>query len=677
MAQGYRIVCVGLLLSMALVGAAQARPPETSAVTESASPVEARGEAYGRLMRAILLARRGEFRAAAGEIHSAMALQPDSPDLLIQGADLMLWMGRRQEAEELGHRAMELAPDHARSIRFMADIAADRALGSRPDEESRLEAIRLYQRLGELGEEDPEALRRLISLHLQAGDRQSALETAEQLVRMRPGDAQVAELLVRLKADQGKLGEALRHALDYVARHPDEGPLLRLAEELARQLGAWDLVDEILSGDDGLGDRPVAAQGLRAEALIQLNRVHEATGAWEQALALDPSNRRIRFNLATAYRRVGRLADAAELARGLAEESPGEARVQLLYAEALEAQGDDDGALEAFGTALRILIAADPSESSPIRDVIRGRMILTYIERGQLNAARDLAQDLESPERPEAVELLVELAIARGDWGAARQEIRKLRAAGETAGADLLEAELFILDGRWAKAAAKAEEAIAAMGPGARVRLAELYLDNDKPGEGEALLREWVADDPRNPDAQFTLGSYLYRAGDFPAAEAALREAFRLEPSHAPALNFLGYSLAERGERVEEALSLIQRALSVDEWNGAYLDSLGWALYQLGRYHEARDPLERAAREYPTDAVVLEHLGDLYARLDENELALAVWTRALHAEPEDGAALRAKIERVRSAMEQAVARGDAGAEAEAAEPNLDVPSQPH
>ena len=123
-----------------------------------------------------------------------------------------------------------------------------------------------------------------------------------------------------------------------------------------------------------------------------------------------------------------------------------------------------------------------------------------------------------------------------------------------------------------------------------------------------------------------------------------LREAFRLDPDHAPALNFLGYSLAERSLRLDEALALIQRALTLDGSNGAYLDSLGWVYYQMGRYLEARDPLERAAREYPHDGTVLEHLGDLYMKIGEVDMALAAWGRALVAGPEDETALRMKVD---------------------------------
>jgi tetratricopeptide (TPR) repeat protein len=671
MAQWYRIVCANLLLAAAAAGgpAVHARPSAAAPEPVAAPAADAEGEAYGRLMRAVLIARRGEFREAVGEVRQAIALQPDAPDLLVVGADLMLWMGRRQEAEELCHRALELDPTFRPAIRFLADLEADRALGNRPDEESRAEAIRLYRELIRLGDEEIEVLRRLISLYLQAGDRIGAQESAERLIALRPGDARATELLVRLKADQGKQAEALRHALEFVAHHPEEGSLLQLAEQLARELDAWDMVVDVFAIEDGFGDRPVAAQRLRAEALIQLDRADEAAAALERARAYDPSDTQVRFNLAAVYRRIGRFADAKELAVGLADETPRDTRNRLLLAEILEAQGDERGALEAFGTALEGLVEAGQPEALAVRETVRARMILLLIGQDRFDEAETLLQQLEVKERPEAVELAGELAMAREDWDDVRLVARQLRGMGESGGADMLEAEMLIRSGRWAKAEPKVEEAVAVLGPGARVRLAALYLDAGQRQAGEALLREWVERDAKNADAHFQLGAFLYTADDLEAAEVALRDSIELNPRHAAAMNFLGYSFAERGERLDEALSLIQRALAVDGRNGAYLDSLGWALYQMQRYDEAREPLERAAREYPTDPVVLEHLGDVYARLGQRELAVSAWSRALDAGPQDAEPLRAKIAQARSAAEEeeSVARSDAGAEPAGAE----------
>src|SRR5690606_37184533 len=110
----------------------------------------------------------------------------------------------------------------------------------------------------------------------------------------------------------------------------------------------------------------------------------------------------------------------------------------------------------------------------------------------------------------------------------------------------------------------------------------------------------------------FALASAYEENRRYDRAERTFRELIAANDAHAPALNYLGYMLAERGRKLEEALSFIERALAIDENNPAYLDSLGWAYFRLGRFDEAREPLERAAKALPNVSVINDHLGDLY-----------------------------------------------------------------
>lgn len=257
-----------------------------------------------------------------------------------------------------------------------------------------------------------------------------------------------------------------------------------------------------------------------------------------------------------------------------------------------------------------------------------------------------LISELETDLEYEDFRLRGELALKAEDWSAARNVAREMRAMGgtiEQGEAARIEGAILARTGKVAKAGERFDEAIRLVGPYARYSIAQIYHDVGYPDLGEALLRGWVEEEPEEPNAHFELGRYLYLIERFDEMEAAMRESFRLDPDHAPSLNFLGYSLAERRNRLAEALELVQRALEVDSWDGAYLDSLGWVYYQMGRLEEAREPLERAAREYPADPVILEHLGDVYHGLGETEMALAAWTRALDSGGADDEALSAKI----------------------------------
>ena len=608
-----------------------------------------RGEVYALLMDASLAERRGEYRTAGADIRRAIELKPEEPDVLIQAAELLETMGRVKESDELARRSLTLDGNHVPTLYFLADRASAAVLGAtKPDPKQRDEALALYKRLLELNVKDDEVLRKVVNLRLvPPADQAGALDAAKQLVAQRPGDRQAVAMLGQLLLDSGESREALRVVVSYVAEHPNDSPLIRLAEELAQDLDAWDLVEEVFSAGESFEGQPVEAQRLLGQALLRLDRFEPASRALEQLLVSDPEDRNVRFHLARTYRRMGRLGEAADLARDLAQEVPADRQTHLLLAEILDDQDDAEGALNAYNTALRLSSAAEGEEAqhgAEIREAIRRRMVLLYLSQDQIAAASRLFEQMEAPASAETLHVRARLAMAREDWTDTKQALRELRAAGEPTAAALLEAEWMLRTDHLQRAVPKLEEAVQASGAPARVRAAALYHEAGRVADGERVLREWVASEPESTDARFQLGAYLYQAERFDDSTEQMREIFRRDPKHAPALNFLGYGFAERGTNLDEALALVQRALAVDPWNGAYLDSLGWVYYRMGRYGEARQPLEQAARTFPHDPTVLDHLGDLYRSLGERELAVAAWTRAIDAGAANAPALRAKIE---------------------------------
>ena len=102
-----------------------------------------------------------------------------------------------------------------------------------------------------------------------------------------------------------------------------------------------------------------------------------------------------------------------------------------------------------------------------------------------------------------------------------------------------------------------------------------------------------------------------------------------MNPNNASVLNYYGYMLADRGVRLEEATSMIQRAVTQEPSNGAYLDSLGWAYYKQNKLTEAEENLRKAVERQSHDPTILGHLGDVYAKLGQPERAATYWERAL------------------------------------------------
>lgn len=118
---------------------------------------------------------------------------------------------------------------------------------------------------------------------------------------------------------------------------------------------------------------------------------------------------------------------------------------------------------------------------------------------------------------------------------------------------------------------------------------------------------------------------------------AVLHDAINNEQKTARICNYLGYLYADNNIKLDEALSLINTALEGEPTNGAYLDSLGWVYYRMGKYHDALPLLLEAALElelegYP-DAVVYEHIGDTYNALQMPDKALEYWNKAYALDP--------------------------------------------
>ena len=123
-------------------------------------------------------------------------------------------------------------------------------------------------------------------------------------------------------------------------------------------------------------------------------------------------------------------------------------------------------------------------------------------------------------------------------------------------------------------------------------------------------------------------------------ADADFRKALELNPDQPLVLNYLGYSLVERGEKLDEALGMIQRAVAAQPDSGYIVDSLAWAMFTLGRYSEALDPMERASILEPVDPIVTDHLGDVYWAVGRKLEAEFQWHRALSFDPEEEQATR-------------------------------------
>ena len=144
----------------------------------------------------------------------------------------------------------------------------------------------------------------------------------------------------------------------------------------------------------------------------------------------------------------------------------------------------------------------------------------------------------------------------------------------------------------------------------------------------------------------YSRGIAYEQLGDWINAEKDFRRALEIKPDQPYVLNYLGYSLVEKQLKLEEALSLIEKAVSLRPESGYIVDSFGWVLFRLSRFVEAVSHLEKAAKLMPVDPIVNDHLGDVYWAVGRKREARFQWNRALSFDPEaaDQARIVKKLE---------------------------------
>ena len=154
---------------------------------------------------------------------------------------------------------------------------------------------------------------------------------------------------------------------------------------------------------------------------------------------------------------------------------------------------------------------------------------------------------------------------------------------------------------------------------------------------GEPRQTHWVV--------YYTRGIAHERTGNMDQAEADMRLALKLNPDQPQVLNYLGYSFVDAGRNLDEALTMIQKAVTAMPDDGYIVDSLAWALYRLGRTAEAVAPMEHAVELEAVDPILNDHLGDVYWAVGRKLEAEFQWHRALSFKPDakDEVRIRRKL----------------------------------
>jgi tetratricopeptide (TPR) repeat protein len=358
----------------------------------------------------------------------------------------------------------------------------------------------------------------------------------------------------------------------------------------------------------------------------------------EQLAPAHPTDDRLLYLLSQAQRRSGDLAAAEASARRVIALDPKGLWGPWALAQVLEDRRDYTGVVTALASALS---GFSVREQLPSHQVLA---MLTHLGFAQLQLGQydDAASTFTKAKDASAGDDTFDLYLAQAYVSARRFDealvaLEPLRAKDpRDARVAQLEARALAGVGRRGDAITSLRALIAADAdqPSAFLGLADLLVEDGRTAEAHEVLDEATTRFPANVSVPFQRGALYERAKEYGRAEEAFRAVIAREPGHAQALNYLGYMLAERGERLEEAVALIDRALAIDPGNGSYLDSLGWAYFKLRRHEDARQHLAQAAAQLPFNSVVQDHFGDALAALGRHAEAIAAWQRALAGDRE-------------------------------------------
>jgi len=597
------------------------------------------------LLVAQLLTEEGDYRGALESFEAAIALTPDDVYARLEYGRLLLRLGRAQEAVAQATVAREAAPELDDVLLFYSEAHMRLA----QEDPAALEKAR--QALEEIRARQPDNIEAMVTLgqiYLGESRPDEAAAVFKDLLSRRSGNRMVFSLLIDslMRADRPAQAEqAMQEALDV-----DPGftrARLSLAQAQSERGDHASAVKTLEAGPKEVLNDPEVRRRLAFE-LHQSGQYARALQLVEEMLAEDPGYFPNRYLQALGLAAMGRDDEAITVTRDLLRSHPMNLDLGILLARLLESRQEPEEAEETLRAIERRLRSAGQIEDANQARIQRGLM---FMRQAKWEKVVGLFEPLIGREVPpgdmDMAMILVEALLRAERHDDALQLLSRIEAGtlAERQGW-ARQAEILFDLGR----DREAEEVLSRLADEGTLDdltlVAEVYQSQERYEESIPVLERALELDPDSTSLLFWLAAAHERSGKPRQAEDLLQQLLAIDPTFAPALNYLGYMWADAGENLERALLLVQQAVDIEPDNGAFIDSLGWAHFQLGQYEEARGFLERAATLVGDDPVVYEHLGDLYVALGRLEQAREVYQRALDLEADNAAVVRGKLDRL-------------------------------
>ncbi|HTW50367.1 MAG TPA: tetratricopeptide repeat protein [Stellaceae bacterium] len=487
----------------------------------------------------------------------------------------------------------------------------------------------------------PELISRTFLMAVGAGNFDRAQPLAQQELKVDPTDALAGLVMIveRLKANDDA------GAVKYAAALPSDG-VHRFVGPLAL---AWTrMATGDLQGADAALQQLDKFNGFKPLKDFQLGLLYDFAGQVDKADSYyaktladnDQLNWRLTDAIANFYERHGKADKAKALYQKFIDQNIGSEIAQTVLSARPPGvpkamiNSATDGLAEAMFDLASVLNQTETIDLALIYD----RYALWL--QPDFRLAQLLLADVLSTQNEPAQSLAVLQAIPKNSpysWSA------RLRAAADLEDLDRSDEAIAQL------------RAMAAEQPktvGADIQLGDILRNKKRYDEAAAAYNEAIERSKADgiPDRWalfYDRGVSYERAGDWQKAEADLEQALALKPDQPLILNYLGYSWVDRGEKLDQGLKMIEKAVELRPEDGYIVDSLGWAHYRMGDYAGAVEYLERAVELVPSDSTINNHLGDAYWRTGRLTEARYQWRRALQFGPDkdDLQPLETKLEK--------------------------------
>lgn len=503
------------------------------------------------------------------------------------------------------------------------------------------EALEAYEKAVVCDSGADYVIRNLTVLLLRMNRKQQAMDWVEKLIKASPDDQKVKLFQADLFGAMGEGDKAIAIYQEHLAHQPkDPDVLLKLGKQY---LGRLDYL--------------------------------KARDSFEQLVAIEPDSllgfyylarlyRELKFNqqAADAYQKTLELNWTPPLALEAAdffESNKMTDRAIELYQELLN---DDETSEDAANRLVRLYLGQKkPDKALAVLTELRGNALdnqkvdlaigRIYMDQQKYHEAIRVFREMLSrdPELTVARSLLAMALYESGDHAQAKSILKAVKP--EDPGFDdslALLVKMYAEDKEFAKATSLLLKVIKESKDDTQsyeFALSSLYEEQGKVAAAEKVLLDYLGRYPEEEGGYFTYGMFLERHGRLAEALAQMEKVLVINPEDPLALNYIGYSWAERGVRLPEALEYIKKAVEQRPDDGFIQDSLGWVYFKMGDLQQAVEALERAIALEPEDPTIHEHLGDVYLSFQKPQLALEAYKKSLElsTKDEDKARVSTKI----------------------------------